>query len=72
MGVFFVFIFLPFDKTGLFLIKKQKTAKELWEYDKNKIDLTIEKGYILEIMWESDFYDLTYLKKIIKKYERKN
>jgi hypothetical protein len=67
-----VFIFLPFDKTGLFLIKKQKTAKELWEYDKNKIDLTIEKGYILEIMWESDFYDLTYLKKIIKKYERKN
>jgi hypothetical protein len=72
VGVFFVFIFLPFDKTGLFLIKKQKTAKELWEYDKNKIDLTIEKGYILEIMWESDFYDLTYLKKIIKKYERKN
>lgn len=67
-----MFIFLPFDKTGLFLIKKQKTAKELWEYDKNKIDLTIEKGYILEIMWESDFYDLTYLKKIIKKYERKN
>jgi len=68
VGVFFVFIFLPFDKTGLFLIKKkQKTAKELWGHYKNKIDLTIEKGYILEIMWESDFYNLTHLKKNYKK-----
>jgi hypothetical protein len=32
----------------------------------------MEKGYNLEIIWENNFYDFTYLKKIIKKYERKN
>ena len=26
----------------------------------------------LKIIWESNFYNFTYLKKIIKKYERKN
>ena len=36
-------------KPDYFNQKKQKTAKELWEYDKNKIDLIREKGYNLEI-----------------------
>ena len=42
-------------------------AKELWGYYKNKIDLIIEKGYYLEIMWESYFYNLNHLKKNYKK-----
>jgi G:T-mismatch repair DNA endonuclease (very short patch repair protein) len=52
--------------------KKQKTAKELWEYDKNKIDLIREKGYNLEIVWESDLNDdNTLINKLIKKYDAK-
>jgi G:T-mismatch repair DNA endonuclease (very short patch repair protein) len=52
--------------------KKQKTAKELWEYDKNKIDLIREKGYNLEIVWESDLKeDHTIINKLIKKYDAK-
>jgi G:T-mismatch repair DNA endonuclease (very short patch repair protein) len=51
---------------------KQKTAKELWEYDKNKIDLIKEKGYNLEVVWESDYKsDKTIINKIIKKYDTK-
>ena len=53
--------------------KKQKTSKELWEYDKNKIDLIKEKGYNLEVIWESELKEnYSLLDKIIKKYERKN
>ena len=52
--------------------KKQKTAKELWEYDKNKIDLIKEKGYNLEIVWESDLKeDHKLINKLIKKYDAK-
>lgn len=52
--------------------KKQKTSKELWEYDKNKIDLIKEKGYNLEIVWESDLNDdNTLINKLIKKYDAK-
>ena len=51
---------------------KKKTAKELWEYDKNKIDLAVEKGYNLEVVWESDYKsDKTIINKLIKKYDRK-
>lgn len=51
---------------------KQKTAKELWEYDKNKIDLIKEKGYNLEVVWESDYKsDKTIINKLIKKYDTK-
>jgi len=50
--------------------KKQKTAKELWEYDKNKIDLIRNNGYNLEIIWESDLKeDPKLLNKIIIKYD---
>lgn len=51
---------------------KKKTAKELWEYDKNKIDLVTGKGYNLEVVWESDYkLDKTIINKLIKKYDRK-
>jgi len=51
---------------------KKKTAKNIWDDDKIRVDKIKEYDYNLEIIWESDFYDLTCLKKIIKKYERKN
>jgi G:T-mismatch repair DNA endonuclease (very short patch repair protein) len=51
---------------------KNKTAKELWEYDKKKVDLILENGYNLEVVWESDYKkDKTIINKIIKKYESK-
>jgi G:T-mismatch repair DNA endonuclease (very short patch repair protein) len=49
---------------------KKKTAKELWEYDSNKIDLIKSKGYYLEVVWESDLKKDPYLiNKIITKYD---
>lgn len=49
----------------------KKTSKELWVYDKNKIDLIKGKGYNLEIVWESDLKeDNTLINKIIKKYDK--
>lgn len=63
-GVFYFDIMFP-------LVKK-KTAKELWEYDKNKIDLIKNSGYILEIVWESDLKaDHTIINKLIKKYDKR-
>ena len=49
---------------------KQKTAQELWDYDKNKIDLILENNYNLEIVWETDLKKNPQLiKQIIEKYE---
>lgn len=49
---------------------KKKTAKELWEYDNNKIDLIKRKGYNLVIVWESDLKeDPDLINKIITKYD---
>ena len=40
--------------------------------NKNKIDLIKEKGYNLEIVWESDLKDNnTLINKLIKKYDAK-
>lgn len=51
---------------------KGKTAKELWEYDKIKIDLVKGNGYNLEIVWESDLKeDHTLIYKLIKKYDKR-
>ena len=46
------------------------TAKELWDYDKNKIDLIRNKGYNLEVIWESEYKkNQNIINKLIKKYE---
>jgi len=45
---------MKYNKDYFHQIKK-KTAKEIWEYDKNRIDLIIKKGYYLEIIWENDY-----------------
>tara|TARA_R110000868_G_scaffold269113_1_gene528483 strand:+ start:581 stop:709 length:129 start_codon:yes stop_codon:yes gene_type:complete len=42
----------------------------LWEHNKNKIDLIKNKGYNLEIVWETDYEDNPkIIEEILKKYE---
>ena len=51
---------------------KSMTAEKLWEYDKNKVDIIINNGYNLEVVWESDYKsDKTIINKLIKKYDTK-
>ena len=51
---------------------KKKTAQELWEYDKKKIDLIKGYGYNLEVIWESDLKsDPSLINKLILNYARK-
>ena len=62
---FFVDYFLPFDK--------KRSAKNIWDEDKIRVDKIKEYGYNLEVIWESELKEgYTLLNKIIKKYERKN
>lgn len=50
---------------------KNKTAEEIWDYDNKKIDFLIGNGYLLEIIWESDFKNNSKLiKNLIKKYAK--
>ena len=72
VGVFLFFIFYLLIKQDYYHQVKGKTAKELWEYDKVKIDLIRGKGYNLEIVWESDLKeDHTLIHKLIKKYDKR-
>jgi G:T-mismatch repair DNA endonuclease (very short patch repair protein) len=49
---------------------KQKTAQELWDYDRNKVDLIIRNGYTLEVVWESQLKkNPKLINQIIKKYD---
>jgi G:T-mismatch repair DNA endonuclease (very short patch repair protein) len=49
---------------------KQKTAQELWDYDRNKVDLIIRNGYNLEVVWESQLKkNPKLINQIIKKYD---
>lgn len=52
--------------------KKFKTAKEIWEYDKNKLYLAKKNGYVCEVIWEMDYKkNKDIVLEIIKKYEDK-
>jgi len=52
--------------------KKNMLAKEIWEYDKNKVYLAIKNNYICETIWECDYKkNPEIIKEIIKKYEKK-
>ena len=45
------------------------TAKQIWEYDSQKIDLIKKYGYNLEVIWESELKnDNKLINKIIEKY----
>jgi len=52
--------------------KKNLTAKEIWEYDKSKLELIKSYGYNLEVIWESELkLNNEKLLTIIKKYDSK-
>lgn len=49
---------------------KNKTANEIWEYDKNRIDLLTKKGYNLEVIWEYDYNkNPDLINQLLKKYD---
>jgi len=53
-------------------IKKNKTAKEIWEYDENKLYLAKNNGYNCEVIWESDYKkNKNIIIELIKIYENK-
>lgn len=49
--------------------KKNKTAQQIWEYDKIRENHIIENGYKLVIIWEEDFKCLNTLQKKEAVYE---
>ena len=54
---------------GYFNQKKNKTAQQIWEYDKIRENRIIENGYKLIIIWEEDFKCLNILQKKEAVYE---
>ena len=53
-------------------VKKNLTAKEIWDYDKSKLELIKSYGYNLEVIWESELkLNNDKLLTIIKKYDSK-
>lgn len=53
-------------------VKKNLTAKEIWDYDKSKLELIKSYGYNLEVIWESELkLNNDKLLNIIKKYDSK-
>lgn len=53
--------------------KKGKTASEIWDYDKQKLDLIIRMGYNLEVIWESELkHDNKKILEILKNYDSTN
>lgn len=59
-------------KPDYFNGKKNQTAQQIWDYDKNKIDLIKSYDYNLEIIWERDLkIDYKPLENILEKYVRK-
>jgi len=52
--------------------KKNMTAKEIWEHDKNKLYLAKKNNYTCEVIWESDYKkNKNIILEIIKRYEQK-
>jgi G:T-mismatch repair DNA endonuclease (very short patch repair protein) len=51
--------------------KKNKTAKEIWEYDKNKLYLAKKYGYNCIVIWETDYKkNKNIIKEIFNNYEQ--
>lgn len=56
-----------------FNVKKNKFAKEIWEYDRSKLELIKSYGYNLEVIWESDLKNNNkQLFSILEKYDKQN
>lgn len=61
---------IKFDENYLHT-KKNKTAKEIWDYDTNKLDLAIKNGYTCEVIWEYDYKkNKDIIKNLINKYNK--
>ena len=53
--------------------KKGMSAKEIWDYDKRKIDLILSYGYNLEVIWENELkHDNKKIITILDKHDTKN
>jgi G:T-mismatch repair DNA endonuclease (very short patch repair protein) len=53
--------------------KKSMSAKEIWDYDKMKIDLIINYGYNLEVIWETELKsNNNKIITILNKYDTNN
>lgn len=51
--------------------KKSKFAKEIWEYDKNKLYLAEKNDYTCQVIWESDYKkNKNIINELIHKYEK--
>jgi G:T-mismatch repair DNA endonuclease (very short patch repair protein) len=51
--------------------KKNKTAKEIWEYDKNKLYLAKKYDYNCIVIWETDYKkNKNIIKEIFNNYEQ--
>lgn len=63
-------IYKPLD----FNKSKKKTAKEMWDYDKHKIDTAKSNGYEVLVIWENDYTNSKeeVLEKCIKFLSEKN
>ena len=49
------------------------SAKEILDYDKNKIDLILSYGYNLEVVWENELkHDNKKIITILEKHDTKN
>ena len=60
-------------KSDYFNQKKKKTASEIWDYDKEKLDLIKKMGYNLEVIWESELkHNNNKILEILKNYDSKN
>lgn len=53
--------------------KKSKYAKDIWEYDSNKLELIRNYGYNLEVVWETDLKtNNDIILEIIHKYDKQH
>lgn len=60
-------------KSDYYNQKKKKTASEIWEYDRQKLDLIKTMGYNLEVIWESELkHNNKKILEILKNYDSKN
>lgn len=59
-------------KSNYFNHKKNLFAKQIWEYDRNKLEIIRNNGYNLEVIWETDIKNnYKIIKNIIAKYVTK-
>jgi len=50
------------------------TAKDIWQYDSNKLEMARTAGFTVLVIWESDYLESenkqNYIKEKLNEYER--